>query len=453
MKSAQDLPRAGKKDHRSNRQTPPAHSLPGQMRGRSFRLTLEFVRTVTLPPGKTDYTFFDDKLKGFGLRLRDTGARTFVFQYNIGKITRRMVLGATTAISVSQAREAAQRYYLRVKAGADPFTDKVVAKQQAADTFKAAMAEYLATARKRLRPRTYPDIERHLLKFAKPLHELPLAKIERSHNKSVIASVSKSRGEVTGNRCRASLSAFYTWAMEEKDLDANPVIGIRRNKEKSRSRVLLPTELRAIWNALGDDDYGDIIKLLALSGCRAAEIAGLRWSEIQGDVIILPANRTKNNRAHVIPLAPAARAIIARRQKRDDREFVFGRGQQAFSGWSKCKQRLDAKIKEKTGKALPHWMPHDLRRSFATYAGGGLPEHLFETLNPRDKKLACGLGIGPHIIEAVLNHVSGHKQGVAGIYNQSTYAAEKKTTLDRWAEHLAAIVEGRDSNVLPLQRA
>ena len=131
-----------------------AQVLPSEGKTRSVRLSVSTAQTLTLPAGKTDYTFFDDKLKGFGLRLRESGARTYVFQYNIGKITRRILLGSADAIGVAQAREAAQRYYLRVKAGADPFTDKVVAKQQAADTFKAAMAEYLATARKRLRPQS-----------------------------------------------------------------------------------------------------------------------------------------------------------------------------------------------------------------------------------------------------------------------------------------------------------
>ena len=430
-----------------------AQVLPSEGKTRSVRLSVSTAQTLTLPAGKTDYTFFDDKLKGFGLRLRESGARTYVFQYNIGKITRRILLGSADAIGVAQAREAAQRYYLRVKSGDDPFTDKAAAKKQAADTFKAAMAEYLEMARRTLRPRTYPDIERHLLKFAKPLHELPLAKISRRDIKGIIASVSKNSGEVTGNRCRASLSAFFTWAVEEKDLDANPVIGIKRNKEKSRERVLLPAEIRAIWKALGDDDYADIIKLLALTGCRAAEIAGLRWPEIQGDSIVLPGSRTKNHRDHVIPLSAQASSIIANRQKRGDRELIFGRGHKPFSAWQYCKQLLDARIKVATGKALPHWTPHDLRRTFATYACGGLPEHLFATLNARDKKLAGGLGIGPHIIEATLNHVSGHKSGVAGTYNRSTYASEKRTTLERWAEHLAAIVEGRDSVVVPLQRA
>jgi integrase len=430
-----------------------AQALPSEGKRPSVRLSVGTVQTLTLPPGKTDYTFFDDKLKGFGLRLRESGSRTFIFQYNIGKITRRILLGSSTAIGVAQARAVAQGHYLRVKRGDDPFNDKAVTKQQAAETFKAAIDEYLEMARKTLRPRTYPDIERHLVKYAKPLHGLPLAKIGKTYIRGIVSSVSKNSGEVTGNRCRASLSAFFAWAVAEKDLDANPVIGVRRNPEKSRERVLLPAELRAIWNALGDDDYAAIIKLLALTGCRAAEIAGLRWSEVHGDVIILPGDRTKNHREHVVPLAPAARAIIASRPKREDREFVFGRGQQAFSGWSKCKERLDAKIKEKAGKALPHWTPHDLRRSFATYCCGGLPEHLFATLNARDKKLAGGLGIGPHIIEAALNHVSGHKSGVHGTYNRSTYASEKKTTFERWAEHLAAIVEGRESVVVPLQRA
>jgi integrase len=425
-----------------------AHSLPS---GRSVRLSVDSARSLKLPAGKREYTFFDEKLKGFGLRLREGGSRTFVFQYKIGAKHRRLVVGSATAISVEKARKAAADAHARVRLGDDPFSDKMVAKKQAGETFKAAISEYLEAARKTLRPRTYPDIERHLLKFSKPLHELPLAKIQRADIKGIISSVSKNSGEVTGNRCRASLSAFFAWAIEEKDLEANPVIGIKRNDEKSRERMLLPAELSAIWNALDDGDYGDIIRLLALTGCRAAEIAGLRWSEVHGDSIILPADRTKNHREHVVPLSAPANAIIARRQKRDDRDPIFGRGQQAFSGWSKCKKRLEARIKEMTGKALPHWTPHDLRRTFATYVGGGLPEGLEARLSPQDKKLAAGLGIPPHVIEAALNHTSGHKGGVAGTYNRSTYSSEKRQALDLWADRLMAIVEGRDSNITPIR--
>jgi integrase len=434
-----------------------AHSLPSEGKRAGVKLTVDAVRSLKLPAGKREYTFFDEKLKGFGLRLREGGSRTFVFQYKIGAKHRRMVLGSAEAISVEKARKAAADAHARVRSGDDPFSDKTVAKKQAGETFKAAMSEYLEVARKTLRPRTYPDIERHLLKFSKPLHQLPIAKIARSDIKGVIASVTKNSGRngkaanVTGNRCRASLSAFFAWAVAEKDLDANPVIGVMRNPEKSRERVLLPAELRAIWNALDDGDYADIIRLLALTGCRAAEIAGLRWSEIHDDSIILPGDRTKNHREHVVPLSAPASAIIARRQKRDDRDLLFGRGQQAFSGWSKSKGRLEAQIKEMTGKALPHWTPHDLRRTFATYVGGGLPEGLEARLSPQDKKLAAGLGISPHVVEAALNHVSGHKAGVAGTYNRSTYSSEKRQAVDLWADRLMAIVEGRDSNITPMR--
>jgi integrase len=434
-----------------------AHSLPseGGTEGKrpSVNLTVDLVRTVGLPKGKREYTFFDEKLKGFGLRLREGGSKTFVFQYKIGAKHRRIVLGSTSAISVGQARGAAQRYYLRAKSGDDPFSDKTIAKKQASETFKAAITEYLAIARKNLRPRTYPDIERHLVKFAKPLHELPLAKITRREIKPIIAALTKKGHAVTANRLRTSLSGFFAWAIEEADLETNPIIGIKPNKEKSRERVLLPAELRAIWNALGDDHFGDIIRLLALTGCRAAEIAGLRWSEIHGDSIILPGGRTKNHREHVLPLSAPAMAIIARQQKRNDRDLIFGRGQQAFSGWSKSKERLDNKIAEATKKPPDHWTPHDLRRTFATYVGGGLPEGPFKKLPAREQEMAKGLGVAPHVIEAALNHVSGHKAGVAGTYNRSTYSSEKRQALDLWADRLMAIVEDRATNVTTIRRA
>jgi integrase len=125
-------------------------------------------------------------------------------------------------------------------------------------------------------------------------------------------------------------------------------------------------------------------------------------------------------------MSGAVRAILQAREQ--DGAFVFGRsGSSGFSGWSRCKERLDEAL------GMDDWAIHDLRRTFAT----GSAE----------------IGIQPHIIEAVLNHVSGHKSGVAGIYNRAAYETEKATALNRWAEHVAAIIEGRDSNVTPLRGA
>ena len=176
--------------------------------------------------------------------------------------------------------------------------------------------------------------------------------------------------------------------------------------------------------------FGAIVRLLILTAQRREEIGGLRWSEITDEAIELPATRTKNAQAHTIPLSGPARSIIEALPRRDGREFVFGRGEGGYSGWSRSKARLDERIAE-INKRLPGWTLHDLRRTAVT--------------------MMAELGIQPHVIEAVINHISGHKGGVAGIYNKATYSQEKTTALARWAAHVMAIVEGRKSNVTTLR--
>jgi integrase len=174
------------------------------------------------------------------------------------------------------------------------------------------------------------------------------------------------------------------------------------------------------------------MKLLMLTACRANEIASLRWSEVHDEMIVLPAERTKNGRSHVVPLTRSARAIIAAQPKRADRDLVFGVGEGTFTGWGRCRERLNERIAKAARKSLPHWTPHDIRRSVATH-------------------LAEQLGTAPHVIESVLNHI-GHRQGVSGIYNRGTYEREKLAALQRWADCLLAWVEERDSNVITLSR-
>jgi integrase len=419
-----------------------------------MKLTTATVRTIGLPAGKSEAIFFDDDLPGFGLRLRERGSRTWVFQYKLGTKQRRMALGTATALNLAETRKTAARLQARVRLGDDPAADKADAKIRAAETFGTAADLFLDLQQQRLRPGTLREVKRHLLTYSKTLHGLQLAKIERRDIATVIASVSKNSGDVTGNRVRTTLATFFAWGIQTGQIDSNPVIGTGRNKEQSRARVLAPSELHAIWNALHDDHYGAIIKLLALTGQRASEIANLRWSEIHDDLIVLPAERTKNKHAHVVPLSVTAREIIEKQRTAADgqRDLIFGIREGGFSGWSRCKERLDARIEKATSAALPDWTPHDLRRTFATYAGGGLPPDQLQTLPRHEQEMARGLGVQPHVIEAVLNHVSGHKAGVAGIYNRSTYEPEKRTALNLWAAHLTAMVDGRNSNVTPLRR-
>jgi integrase len=403
-----------------------------------MKLTAIAIRSLSLPAGKTEAIVFDDDVPGFGLRIREGGSRAFVFQYKLGDKQRRMALGRVTALDIGKARETAKDLYARVRLGQDPAGDRAEAKVRATETFAAAAAQFLARQRARLRPKSYENVERHLLTHAKALHELQFAKVERRDIATCLAGVTTNNGAVTANRVRSTLSSLFAWAMGEGLVDRNPVTGTNQNTEMSRDRVLSPAELRIIWNALGDDHYGTIMRLLALSGQRASEIAGLRWSEVRETEIALLPERTKNKRAHVVPLSEPARAIIAAQPRRigadgKPRAFVFGLGDGPFQGWSNCLDTLNARIAETTGETLPHWTPHDLRRSFATHA--------------------AEIGIQPHIIEAVLNHVSGHRAGVAGIYNRASYEREKRIALDRWAEWLTTVVEGRDTNVVTLRQA
>ncbi len=419
-----------------------------------MKLTATTVRTQTLPGGKSEAIFFDDDVPGFGLRLRERGSRTFVFQYKLGSKQRRMTLGKATPERVANIRKIIDKLDARVRLGEDPASDKADAKVKAAQTYGVTAAQFLETLRPRYRPRAHAEIDRHLTKHAKNLNELQVAKISQADIASILTTVAKNSGAVTANRVRTSLSTFFAWTMQQALAATNPVLGTAKNEERSRDRVLAPSELRLVWNALGDDDYGAIVKLLALTGQRENEIGSLQRSEIHEALIVLAPERTKNKRPHTVPLAPGALSIIEAREPQDaDRDLVFGRGQGGFSGWSKSKERLDERIKEANGgKPIAHWTLHDLRRTFATYAGGGMEAHQLAKLPKHERELATGLGIQPHVIEAILNHVSGHKAGVAGIYQRSSYEREKRTALDLWAMHLLSIVEGRASNVTPLRR-
>ena len=125
-----------------------AHGLPKRLGKRpSTKLSVTTVRTLALPDGKRDYTFFDQALKGFGVRMRESGSKTFVFVHKSGSKVRRIPLGSVSAISVSDARKVAERLYARVKLGEDPAHDKAAARVKAADTFKPLVDKYLAHQR------------------------------------------------------------------------------------------------------------------------------------------------------------------------------------------------------------------------------------------------------------------------------------------------------------------
>jgi integrase len=397
------------------------------------RLTDKTTARLRLELGETDRVWWDEDISGFGIRLRDGGSRTWIYRYRIGSKQRSVILGSATAVPLAVARKNASGLAARIRLGEDPALDRDNARLEADNTFGVLAQQYLETRKAEWRPVTHTEIRRHLTKYSKSLHRVPIAAVSQRNIANLLNAIAKDAGDVTANRVRGSLCALFGWAMREgiRLPEGNVAAVTNKREEKSRDRVLSDDELRTIWSACLDDDYGAILKLLTLTGQRAGEIAELRWDEVGDEQIRLPANRTKNGRAHTIPLTEPVKMILSR-FNRYGRTCVFGRVDTGFNGWHNCKQALNARIAA-AGKPLAEWKPHDLRRTAATRM--------------------AELGVQPHIVEAVLNHVSGHKGGVAGIYNRATYDKEKREALNLWAEHVITTVEGRAASVVSLKRA
>jgi integrase len=399
-----------------------------------MKLTAKTTAAAKLPPGKTDHIEWDDDLPGFGLRLRlgsDRLRKTWVAQYRAHGRSRRVLIGSAEALGTEQAKTAAKKVLAKVALGEDPQAEKIARRQQDGHTLKAVARMFLEAKAKVVRPNTYRLLNHYLTgPHFKPLHGTPIDHVTRRDVAIRVTKIVEQNGSPTARRARAALSALYAWAMGHGLAEANPVVGtIPPEDAKPRERVLSDAEIAAIWRACGDDAHGRIVRLLLLTGCRRMEICGLRWSEIDAEsgVLHLPPERTKNGRAHTLPLPALALDIIATVPRMVGRDHLFGeRSVLGFTQWG-AKRDLDAKL----GDTVKPWTLHDLRRTCAT----GMAD----------------IGVQPHIIEAVLNHISGHKVGVAGIYNRSSYEREVKAALALWAEHVRALVDGGEKKVVPLR--
>ena len=231
-----------------------------------------------------------------------------------------------------------------------------------------------------------------------------------------------------------ALGGMFRWARKKRKITVNPMGGLERPEGSGEGkRVLTGDELRRLWAACDDSPFGEVVKVLMLTGQRTGEVSGMRWSELNGDTWTIPGERTKNKLEHTVPLAPAVQELI--HDHHDDHhgdhhhgDLVFTtNGMRPISGFSKMKARLEKRL-----KFDEHWQLRDLRRTMVT----GMAE----------------LGIQPHVIEAVVNHISGHKGGVAGIYNKAQYAEPKRKALERWAAHVEALITGvKADNVTPMR--
>lgn len=390
-----------------------------------MRFTQATLNSFKPPKGKADHVEFDDTMPGFGVRFRNGGAGTYFIQYKIGKKHGRLSLGKVGKITLDAARVAARKQFAGIAARLNPSAERAKAVARVNDTTEPLIDGFLSHLRHNGRAASYlAENERSLRRYFKPLHRFGVADISRKMVAEELAKIRAERGPISADRSRAHLSKFFNWAIAEGLAEHNPTSGTNKTGSKARERVLQDEELAEIWKALGDDDHGSVCRLLILTGARRDEIGSLSRREINfaQNQIELPGRRTKNGLDHVIPLAPLALSILKAREPREGSDFVFGRGEGGFSGWSQSKERLDAKLD------LDGWVLHDFRRTLSTV--------MHEKLQ-----------VPPHIVEAVISHISGARRGVAGIYNKATYLDAKREALRKYADHVEGLTRVRLSVV------
>jgi integrase len=434
-----------------------------------------------LKPGKVRREFADGGCPGLHLVVQPSGAKSWALRYRRpNRRTAKLVIGSVFQrdgqepdtepvigghLTLAAARRLVAELRHEIAQGRDPGATHMLEKARrrdaafelAANTFEAAVKDFLeqhASKKTRrwheqsrllgLRPADLSVIPKGLVaRWGKrPISEIDshdiysLVDETRRHGAPGLERRSERPTESRARAMLSCLSKMFGWLVQRRRLSNNPCAGVHRpDTPKARERVLTDNEIVKFWSAASAEraEFGAPLKLLLLTGCRLNEVAGMTRAELCHDCTIwnIPGVRTKNGRPHVVPLSPLSQTVILATQQTNSpvgSDLVFTtNGRTQVSGWSKLKRRIDEAM------GIPHWRLHDLRRTTAT----GMAE----------------IGIAPHIVEAVLNHVSGAKAGVAGSYNRAAYGAEKRIALERWADHIAGLISGRGAKVISLLRS
>lgn len=406
--------------------------------------TIEITKSAVDRASKPAATTFlwDTKERGFGLRITANGVRSYVYQYRLGgreARTRRHTIGKHgSPWTPETARKEARRLAHLVESGIDPIDADRERRRQAVDL---AFSSYVDLFHERyLKPNwKRADYSKAMLVHdAVPILERkPLPDIRRSDIARVFDNMADR--PAMAKLMHSTLRKLFRWAVSRGDLDRSPLDGAEAVRSvPARDRVLNDDELSLAWHGAAtlDGFYCAFFRLLILTGQRRQEVAGIDWTELSHNAQIwtIPAERSKNGVPHDVPLSEQAITIfnsLAGGKTWPRKGLIFTTtGKTPISGFGKLKQRLDRAIDATLAKRatdagadahdpLPGWRIHDLRRTTAT----GLQR----------------LGIRFEVTEAVLNHVSGSRSGVAGVYQRHNWKDEKREALRAWAHHVATV--------------
>src|SRR6516164_6427349 len=373
-----------------------------------------------LPAPKSDVVYWDAASPGFGVKVTPKGRKVFVVLYRTGGAgskLRKYTIGPYGRVTLHQARVAAQKVFAAKLEGRDPAAEKREAKRRIVadrveDLLEAFIAQHLS------QNRSAAEISRLLRReVGKPWAGRSVHEIGKRDVVEVISAIEQRGAPAAANKTLKSIKTFLRWCVGRAILDQSPAEGVPLpTKEVARDRVLDDQELDQVILAARriGGPYGGIVELLALTGQRREEIAGLQWEELDlaQRVWTLPRSRTKNAKEHVVHLSEQSLNVLMRADERG--LFVFSLvGTKPFNKFSRAKRRLD-QLSGVTG-----WRLHDLRRTCVS----GMAR----------------LGIAPHVADKILNHQAGTISGVAAVYQRHDFLAERRQALDVWGAHVERI--------------
>lgn len=368
---------------------------------------LETVKSTAKRDEIRDATF-----AGFSVRVTANGRKTFVYNYRWGLEQRRETLGTYPATSLVRAREKAVAIQRLVEEGVDP-----TAKRRATIvTVEDAVADFIRSYAKP-RNKSWQEADRTLTReLTSAYGPRDVRSITRADLLDIVDAASARGALYQANRIQAHVRKFFNWCAQRGIVDANPLLGIAMpSRERARDRVLADEEIVRIVRAAQAEPFpfGPYVLLLLATAQRRGEMAAMRWSQIDRDAATweIPAHLSKNGKPNLVPLSPFAMSVLDAVPRFEGCDLVFSTNRRTpISGFTKMLQRLSA------ASGTSGWRLHDLRRT----AASGMAR----------------AGVAPHVVEKVLNHVSGTISGVALVYNRYGYTDEKRAALNGWGSIL-----------------
>ena len=410
---------------------------------------------AALKPKAALYEVWEDGRTGLGVRMSPKGRKSWNYMYRFDGKARRMTLGTYPAVSLASAHVKHARAKELLEKGTDPGALQVERKRAAldAETVADLIEEYMEKWARPRKRSAYED-ERILRKDVLPAWGKRKAReITRRDVITLLDGIVERGAPIGANRTLAVVRKMFNFAISRDILDTTPVAMVKAPaKENQRERVLSPDEIRTFWKGLDEAPMSRAVKLALklelVTAQRKGELAGATLPEFDFEekVWTIPAERSKNGKAHRVPLSPLALELIqearalANKSKQtptEDAEWLFP------------SPRGDAPIK-------PTAVNHALRKALKPSEKGKAPAIKLENVTPHDLRCSgasgmASLGIARLTISKILNHV---ETGVTSIYDRYGYDAEKRHALEAWAAHLEGILSGepRADNVVSLAR-